>query len=156
MPGHRLCGLLDFDMPETKKKPFSSVIETPTIPASFAPVSRYVPRLRMGQSPCPSRRVQAGFGPLFRRCEEASIQSICRPRRFTKDEKQSRRKNRRFCGAGSLTTARSAGSCRVLKWRSSACEIEAMTLFSAKFGCLLRAARTIRGVPGLFERFKHE
>ena len=44
----------------------------------------------------------------------------------------------------------------VLKWRSSACEIEAMTLFSAKFSCLLRAARTLWGVPGLFERFKHE
>ena len=72
------------------------------------------------------------------------------------DWKYSRRKNRRFCGAGSLTTARSAGSCGVLKGRSSACEIKAMTLFSAKFGCLLRAARTIRGVPGLFERFKHE
>ena len=67
--------------------------------------------------------------------------------------KYSRRKNRRFCGAGSLTTARSAGSCRVLKWRSSACEIEAMTLFSAKFSCLLRAARTLWGVPGLW---RHE
>ena len=75
---------------------------------------------------------------------------------FAEDERKSRRKNRRFCGAGSLTTARSAGSCGVLKGRSSACEIKAMTLFSAKFGCLLRAARTIRGVPGLFERFKHE
>ena len=73
-----------------------------------------------------------------------------------RDERKSRRKNRRFCGAGSLTTARSAGSCGVLKGRSSACEIKAMTLFSAKFGCLLRAARTIRGVSGLFERFKHE
>ena len=68
---------------------------------------------------------------------------------FAEDERKSRRKNRRFCGAGSLTTARSAGSCGVLKGRSSACEIKAMTLFSAKFGCLLRAARTIRGVPGL-------
>ena len=75
---------------------------------------------------------------------------------FAEDERKSRRKNRRFCGAGSLTTARSAGSCGVLKGRSSACEIKAMTLFSAKFGCLLRAARTLRGVPGLFERFKHE
>ena len=112
MPGHRLCGLLDFDMPETKKKPFSSVIEPPIIPASFAPVSRYVPRLRMGQSPCPSRRVQAGFGPLFRRCEEASIQSICRPRRFTKDEKQSRRKPWRFYSAWAVTSARSAGGFR--------------------------------------------
>ena len=75
---------------------------------------------------------------------------------FAEDERKSRKKNRRFCGAGSLTTARSAGSCGVLKGRCSVCEIEAMTLFSAKFGCLLKAARTIRGVPGLFERFKHE
>ena len=45
-------------------------------------------------------------------------------REFAEAERKSRRKNRRFCGAGSLTTARSAGSCRVLKWRSSACELQ--------------------------------
>ena len=48
------------------------------------------------------------------------------------------------------TTARSAGSCGVLKRRSSACEIEVMTLFSTKFSCILRSARTLWGVPGLF------
>ena len=31
-------------------------------------------------------------------------------REFAEAERKSRRKNRRFCGAGSLTTARSAGS----------------------------------------------
>ena len=62
--------------------------------------------------------------------------------------KYSRRKNRRFCGAGSLTTARSAGSCGVLKGRCSAHEIVALTLFSVEFGCLLRAAKSRWGVPG--------
>ena len=67
--------------------------------------------------------------------------------------KYSRRKNRRFCGAGSLTTARSAGSCGVLKGRCSAHEIVALTLFSVEFGCLLRAAKSCWGVPGLL---RHE
>ena len=66
------------------------------------------------------------------------------------DWKYSRRKNRRFCGAGSLTTARSAGSCGVLKGRCSAHEIVALTLFSVEFGCLLRVAKSCWGVPGLF------
>ena len=65
------------------------------------------------------------------------------------DEGKSRRKNRRFCGAGSLTTARGAGSCGVLKGRCSVHGIVAMTLFSVEFGCLLRAAKSGRGVPGL-------
>ena len=67
--------------------------------------------------------------------------------------KYSRRKNRRFCGAGSLTTARSAGSCGVLKGRCSAHEIVALTLFSVEFGCLLRVAKSCWGVPGLL---RHE
>ena len=67
---------------------------------------------------------------------------------FPRDERKSRRKNRRFCGAGSLTTARSAGSCGILKGRCSGRETEAMTLFSAKFGCLLRAAKNGQGVSG--------
>lgn len=29
------------------------------------PVSRCVPRSREGQSPCPSQRIETGFGPLF-------------------------------------------------------------------------------------------
>ena len=69
------------------------------------------------------------------------------------DWKYSRRKNRRFCGAGSLTTARSAGSCGVLKGRCSAHEIVALTLFSVEFGCLLRVAKSCWGVPGLL---RHE
>ena len=66
------------------------------------------------------------------------------------DWKYSRRKNRRFCGAGSLTTARGAGSCGILKGRCSAHEIVALTLFSVEFGCLLRVAKSCWGVPGLF------
>ena len=65
-----------------------------------------------------------------------------------RNERKSRRKNRRFCGADSLTTARSAGSCGILKGRCSGREAEAMTLFSAKFGCFLSAAKNGRGVPG--------
>ena len=65
----------------------------------------------------------------------------------------SRRKNRRFCCADSLTTSRSAGSCGILKERCSTHEIAAMTLFSAKFGCLLRSAECRWGVPGLL---RHE
>ena len=65
--------------------------------------------------------------------------------------KKSRRKNRRFCCAGSLTTARGAGSCGVLKGRCSVHEIMAMVLFSVKFSCLLRTAKSRWGVPGLFE-----
>ena len=68
-------------------------------------------------------------------------------------ERKSRRKNRRFCCAGSHTTARSAGSCGVLKGRCSAHEIVALTLFSVEFGCLLRAAKNCWGVPGLL---RHE
>ena len=30
------------------------------------------------ESPCPSRRIGAGFGALFRRCEGAPIRGICR------------------------------------------------------------------------------
>ena len=60
---------------------------------------------------------------------------------FPRDERKSRRKNRRFCGAGSLTTARSAGSCGILKRRSSVHEIVAMALFSVEFSCLLSATR---------------
>ena len=71
-------------------------------------------------------------------------------REFAEAERKSRRKNRRFCGAGSLTTARSAGSCGVLKGRCSAHEIVALTLFSVEFGCLLRVAKSCWGVPGLF------
>ena len=70
-------------------------------------------------------------------------------REFAEAERKSRRKNRRFCGAGSLTTARSAGSCGVLKGRCSVHGIVAMTPFSVKFSCLLRAAKSRRGVPGL-------
>ena len=62
-------------------------------------------------------------------------------------------KNRRFCCADSLTTSRSAGSCGILKERCSTHEIAAMTLFSAKFGCLLRSAECRWGVPGLL---RHE
>ena len=67
--------------------------------------------------------------------------------------KKSRRKNRRFCCADSLTTSRSAGSCGILKERCSTHEIAAMTLFSAKFCCLLRSAECRWGVPGLL---RHE
>ena len=52
-----------------------------------------------------------------------------------------------------VTTARSAGSCGVLKGRCSAYEIVALTLFSVEFGCLLRAAKSCWGVPGLL---RHE
>ena len=48
--------------------------ESPALP----PVGRCVPRSREGQSPCPSRRIGAGFGALFRRCEGAPIRGICR------------------------------------------------------------------------------
>ena len=126
--------------------------------APFALVSHCVGRIGAGRHP------RAHKNPLTALVEAVwrKAGTAARTRFHPKTEseptgwKYSRRKNRRFCGAGSLTTARSAGSCGVLKGRSSACEIKAMTLFSAKFGCLLRAARTIRGVPGLFERFKHE
>ena len=63
---------------------------------------------------------------------------------FPRDERKSRRKNRRFCCASSLTTARSAGSCGILKERCSGREVEAMTLFSVEFGCFLRAAENGR------------
>ena len=72
---------------------------------------------------------------------------------FAEDERKSRRKNRRFCCAGSHTTARSAGSCGVLKGRCSGHEIVALTPFSVDFGCLLRAAKSLWGVPGLL---RHE
>ena len=45
LPGHRLCGLLDFDISLTKKKLFFSAIELPTIPPLFALVSRCVSSL---------------------------------------------------------------------------------------------------------------
>ena len=66
--------------------------------------------------------------------------------------KYSRRKNRRFCSAGSLTTARSAGSCGILKGRCSGPETETMALFSVEFGCLLRTAKNCWGAPGLWGR----
>ena len=43
------------------------------------PVSRWVARLREGQSPCPSRRLWPGFGPLSRRFGGMPIRGICRP-----------------------------------------------------------------------------
>ena len=46
-----LCGLLDFDMPVTKKKPFFSVIEPPTVPPLFALVSRCVGQMGAGRHP---------------------------------------------------------------------------------------------------------
>ena len=45
------------------------------------------------------------------------------------------------------------GQLRVLKGRCSAHEIVALTLFSVEFGCLLRAAKSCWGVPGLL---RHE
>ena len=95
-----------------------------------------------------------GFGPVLGRCS-ASAETACflPPGRFPRDERSSRRKNRRFCGAGSLTTARGAGSCGVLKGRCSAHEIVALTLFSVEFGCLLRVTKSCWGVPGLL---RHE
>lgn len=71
---------------------------------------------------------------------------------FPRDERKSRRKNRRFCGAGSLTTARGAGSCGILKGRCSGPETETMTPFSVEFGCCVRTAKSCRGAPGLWGR----
>ena len=113
----------------------------------FGRVSGCVPSCGEGQHPCPSRRFRASLGPLFRQCRDCLFPPP--PGRFPRDERSSRRKNRRFCGAGSLTTARGAGSCGVLKGRCSVHGIVAMTPFSVKFSCLLRAAKSRRGVPGL-------
>ena len=159
------------------KKPFFSVIETPTIPPSFAPVGRCVGRTRPGRHPLPAiaclRRLSGQRGEKTRSLTPALAFLIKwqDDMRFAHNDwphfrwripmflevnrgtKKSRRKNRRFCCADSLTTSRSAGSCGILKERCSTHEIAAMTLFSAKFGCLLRSAECRWGVPGLL---RHE
>ena len=63
------------------------------------------------------------------------------------DERKSWRKNRHFCGAGSLTTARSADSCGVLKGRCSGPESEAMVLLICK---KLAVSLELQGATGVF------
>ena len=105
-------------------------------------------------SPCGQRLARTFGGDIFRgKTAWAAVpeQQFCGSNpTISASRKKYRRKNRRFCGAGSLTTARSAGSCGVLKGRCSAHEIVALTLFSVEFGCLLRVAKSCWGVPGLF------
>ena len=67
-------------------------------------------------------------------------------------KKQDKRRGRRW-RLRPVTSARSAGSCGVLKGRCSAHEIVALTLFSVEFGCLLRVTKSCWGVPGLL---RHE
>ena len=67
-----LCGLLDFDTPLTKKKPFFSVIEPLTIPPPFGAVSRCVGRKGTGRHPCPCHLSFAAVGSL---CGSAEILS---------------------------------------------------------------------------------
>ena len=151
--GHGSCRMSALDMQYKEKRIFYAVVLLCVLPL-FGRVRGCVASFGEGQSPCAP---PGGYRPDLGRLREALRHKASGPfGAEPRNERKSRRKNRRFCGAGSLTTARSAGSCGVLKGRCSGREAEAMTLFSAKFGCLLRAARTIRGVPGLFERFKHE
>ena len=117
-------------------------------PPLFAPVCRYVRRCREGQGPCPlsvdSGRIWAAVSPLRRSVYSGHPPP---PGLFLEDEKKSGRKNRRFCCAGSITTARSAGGCGILKGSRSAHEIVVLTPFSVKFSCLLSAAKNGQGVP---------
>ena len=76
LPGHRLCGLLDFDISLTKKKLFFSAIELPTIPPLFALVSRCVGRMGPGWHPYPCR---LSFGVSGSLCESVRILSLGMP-----------------------------------------------------------------------------
>ena len=104
----------------------------------------------------PERAVSTQAPPYLFGASLGLISGICGGRKkkqeFAEDERKSRRKNRRFCSAGSLTTARSAGSCGILKGRCSGPETETMALFSVEFGCLLRTAKNCWGAPGLWGR----
>ena len=146
-------------------------------PALFAPVGRCVGRTRPGRHPLPTNNClrplsgQRGEKTRYLTPALAFLIKWQDDMRFAHNDwphfrwripmflevnrgtKKSRRKNRRFCCADSLTTSRSAGSCGILKERCSTHEIAAMTLFSAKFGCLLRSAECRWGVPGLL---RHE
>lgn len=72
LPGYRLCGLLDFAMPLTKKprSHFSLSLSPRTILSLFAPVSRCVGRMGPGWHPCPCRLSFAAVGSL---CGNAQI-----------------------------------------------------------------------------------
>ena len=59
-----LCGLLDFDMPLTKKSHFSLPLTTPTIPPLFGPVNRCVGQMGPGWHPCPCRLSFAAVSDL--------------------------------------------------------------------------------------------
>ena len=117
------------------KKPFFSVIEPPTIPPSFAPVGRCVGRTRPGRHPLPTNNClrplsgQRGEKTRYLTPALAFLIKWQDDMRFAHNDwphfrwripmflevnrgtKKSRRKNRRFCCADSLTTSRSAGSC---------------------------------------------
>ena len=71
-----LCGLLDFDMPLTKKSHFSLPLTTPTIPPLFALVSRCVGRMGPGWHPYPCR---LSFGVSGSLCESVRILSLGMP-----------------------------------------------------------------------------
>ena len=104
-------------------------------PPMFGPMSRCVPSFGRGQQPC----TPDGLG---------LVSGICGGRKKKQNKRQASKLP--LCP---VTTARSAGSCGVLKGRCSAHEIVALTLFSVEFGCLLRAAKSCWGVPGLL---RHE
>ena len=77
--------------------------------ALSAPVGRCAASFGEGQSPCPSRRVWANVGRLWEALRyKASGPFGMEPR----DERKSRRKPWRFCGAWAVTSARSAGGFR--------------------------------------------
>ena len=143
--GHGSCRMSALDMQYKEKRIFYAVVLLCVSPPVW-PCERLCALLRGGTASLP---LPAVSGQSLGRCS-ASAETACflPPGRFPRDERSSRRKNRRFCGAGSLTTARSAGSCGVLKGRCSVHGIVAMTPFSVKFSCLLRAAKNGRGVLG--------
>ena len=78
LPGYRLCGLLDFAMPLTKKprSHFSLSLSPRTILSLFAPVSRCVGRMGPGWHPYPCR---LSFGVSGSLCESVRILSLGMP-----------------------------------------------------------------------------
>lgn len=155
------------------KKPFFSVIEPPTIPPSFAPVGRCVGRTRPGRHPLPTNNClcplsgQRGEKTRYLTPALAFLIKWQDDMRFAHNDwphfrwripmflevnrgtKKSRRKNRRFCCADSLTTSRSAGSCGILKGCCSGYEIEEMTSFVRESSVSLVPQRT----TGVFQNY---
>ena len=131
------------------KKPFFSVIEPPTIPPSFAPVGRCVGRTRPGRHPLPTnnclRPLSGQRGEKTRYLTPALAFLI----KWQDDMRFAHNDWPHFRWRIPMFLEVNRGT----KKRCSTHEIAAMTLFSAKFGCLLRSAECRWGVPGLL---RHE